>query len=148
MASHFLAASGLDRQIGFVLRQAQAAVWHDLVRTLEPFGLKPQGYATLLLIDASPGCKQQDVADALDIARPNMVALIDRLIDADLVRREMNVSDRRCYALSLTAAGTRQLALSRRAHDAHERRVAGLLVGDRDAVIAACGRLATLAARS
>jgi DNA-binding MarR family transcriptional regulator len=145
MSTAFLEASGLHRQLGFVLRQAYTAVWQDLIRTLEPFGLKPQTYATLLLVEATPGCKQQDVADALDIQRPNIVALIDRLVEAGWLRRETNPSDRRSYALSLTEAGNKLLAESRAAHEVHEARMAALLEHrDTRTLVAACARLAKL----
>jgi DNA-binding MarR family transcriptional regulator len=145
MSTAFLEASGLHRQLGFVLRQAYTAVWQDLIRTLEPFGLKPQTYATLLLVEATPGCKQQDVADALDIQRPNIVALIDRLVEAGWLRRETNPSDRRSYALSLTEAGNKLLAESRAAHEVHEARTAALLENrDTRTLVAACARLAKL----
>jgi DNA-binding MarR family transcriptional regulator len=129
VSSDFLMASGLHEQLGFVLRQASIAVWHDLTSTLEPFGLKPQSYATLLLVGTTPGCKQQDVADALDIQRPNMVSLIDRLVDAGWLRRDANPTDRRSYALSLTDAGQKLLVDSQKAHRAHEARIAGVLGG-------------------
>jgi DNA-binding MarR family transcriptional regulator len=144
MSKAFLEASGLHEQLGFVLRQAYTAVWHDLIRTLEPFGLKPQTYATLLLVEATPGCKQQDVADALDIQRPNIVALIDKLVEAGWLRRETNATDRRSYALSLTDAGTQLLADSRAAHRDHEARTAALLDGKTAPVIAACASLSNL----
>jgi len=142
MGSDFLAASGLHQQLGFVLRQASIAVWHDLTRTLEPFGLKPQSYATLLLVGTRPGCKQQDIADALDIQRPNMVALIDRLVDAGWLRRDANAADRRSYALNLTGAGQKLLADSRAAHRAHEARIANLLDNEKSVeLVAYCRRL-------
>lgn len=146
MDNAFLEASGLHRQLGFVLRQAYTAVWQDLIRTLEPFGLKPQSYATLLLVEATPGCKQQDVADALDIQRPNIVALIDKLVEAGWLRRETNATDRRSYALSLTEAGQSVLANSRQAHRDHESRTAALLgtTTQTDALLAACTQLVKL----
>ena len=140
----FLEASGLHRQLGFALRQAHYAVWQDLVRTLEPFGLKPQSYAMLLLVEATPGCKQQDIADALDIQRPNIVALIDRLVEAGWLARGMNTRDRRSYALSLTKSGSQLLTESRVAHDAHERRISSILGGERDSIVETCLRLASL----
>jgi DNA-binding MarR family transcriptional regulator len=145
MSSDFLEASGLRAQLGFVLRQASIAVWHDVCATLEPFGLKPQSYATLLLVNATPGCKQQDVADALDIQRPNMVALIDRLVDAGWLRRDTNAVDRRSYALALTDTGRKLLADSQKAHRAHEARIAALVGSDSKALLDACARLAKLA---
>lgn len=146
MSSDFLMATGLHEQLGFVLRQASIAVWQDLTRTLEPFGLKPQSYATLLLVGTTPGCKQQDVADALDIQRPNMVSLIDRLVDAGWLRRDANITDRRSYALNLTDAGQKLLVESHAAHCTHEARIARLIGSDASrALVDSCLRLTRLA---
>lgn len=127
MANEFLVRSGLADQPGFVMRQASLAVWNDLVTTLAAVELKPQSYAALLIIDTSPGCKQQDIADALGIARPNLVALIDALVERGLVERGVNAGDRRSYALILTDAGRGLLDQGRAAHRLHEARLADAL---------------------
>jgi DNA-binding MarR family transcriptional regulator len=127
LTNEFLVRSGLADQPGFVMRQASLAVWNDLVTTLATVGLKPQSYAALLIIDTSPGCKQQDIADALGIARPNLVALIDALVERGLVERGVNAGDRRSYALTLTDAGRALLGDGRTAHRQHEERIAEAL---------------------
>ena len=131
MANEFLVRSGLADQPGFVMRQASLAVWNDLVTTLATVGLKPQSYAALLIIDTSPGCKQQDIADALGIARPNLVALIDGLVERGLAERGVNADDRRSYALTLTDAGKTLLTRGRAAHARHETWLTNAL-GDTD----------------
>jgi DNA-binding MarR family transcriptional regulator len=146
MPNPFLVASGLHRQPGFVLRQAYFAVWGDLITTLEPFGLKPQTYATLLIVGSSPGCKQQDIADALGIQRPNIVAMIDKLVAAGWIARAVNPDDRRSYSLTLTDEGSALLEASRAAHAAHEARAMALLGEDGMGVlIAGSTKLARLA---
>jgi DNA-binding MarR family transcriptional regulator len=143
MANPFLVASGLHQQPGFILRQAYFAVWGDLIATLEPFGLKPQSYATLLIVETSPGCKQQDIADALGIQRPNIVAMIDKLVAAGWITRAVNPEDRRSYSLTLTAAGSALLETSRAAHSAHEARTLALLGdGGMSALLTSCTKLA------
>jgi DNA-binding MarR family transcriptional regulator len=127
LANEFLNRSGLADQIGFVVRQASVAIWHDLVTTLATVDLKPQTYAALLIIDTSPGCKQQDIADALGIARPNLVALIDGLVERSLAARGINVEDRRSYALTLTDKGRALLDQGRAVHRLHEARIADSL---------------------
>jgi len=145
MSDAILVASGLHRQLGFALRQASAAVWSDVVRTLEPFGLKPQTYATLLLIEASPGCKQQDVADALGIQRPNIVAMIDHMVEGGWIERQTNLHDRRSYALTLTASGQALLDKSRVAHSEHDARMVAMLGAEgSDALAQSCRVLAGL----
>lgn len=132
----------MDRQLGFVLREASVAVWNDVRRALEPTGLRPQTYATLLIIDSCDGCKQGDVADALGIRRSNMVALIDELVGQKVVTRAVNSGDRRSYSLSLTPEGLALLQKGRNAHGAHERRVAEALEGfDADAFLNVAARL-------
>jgi DNA-binding MarR family transcriptional regulator len=122
-----LVRSGLHQQIGFALRQASSAVWADLVATLAPFELRPQVYATLLIVEANAGCKQQDIADALGIHRPNLVALVDDLVARNLIERSVNATDRRSYALLLTDVGQMHLDAARVAHRLHEARIAKAL---------------------
>ena len=140
MANEFLVRSGLSDQPGFVMRQASLAVWNDLVKTLAKAGLKPQSYAALLIVDTSPGCKQQDIADALGIARPNLVALIDGLVERGLVERGVNAGDRRSYALTLTNSGRALLDSGRAAHRQHEARLADALTADEAKALLAAAR--------
>ena len=145
MTNDHLERSSLNRQVGFHLRQATSAVWADLVETLAPFRLKPQDYATLQIVEASPGCKQQDIANALRIQRPNMVPLIDRLVTQGLIFRQVNPVDRRSNALALTKAGRAMTARAGEAHRLHEARVAAALAGnDAKAVLDALRKLAQL----
>ena len=115
-----LKAAGLADRIGFQLRIAQAAVFANLVTALQPFGLRPSHYSALLILRATPGCRQQDIGEALGIQRPNLVAMIDGLERRGLLRREVNPADRRSYALSLTADGEVLLAEADVAHRGHE----------------------------
>lgn len=145
--NEYLQRSGLAEQPGFMLRLANAAVWSHLRAVLQPLDLRPQSYATLLIIDTSPGCKQQDIADALGIQRPNLVALVDTLVEKQLVVRQVNQDDRRSYALALSPAGKALLTDARRAHQAHEQRLA-LALGDAPGSAALLSALRQLAAIS
>lgn len=141
----WLQRSGLDQQLGFLLGEASMAVWGDLRSTLAAAGLKPQSYAALLIVGTSPGCKQQDVAHALGIQRPNLVALIDGLVTQGLIERAVNAADRRSYALTLTPAGQALLAKGREVHLAHEERLATAIAGaDHPQLIAILHKLGKL----
>ena len=146
-SSHpLLKAVGLADRLGFQLRLAQAAVWNDLVAALRPFGLRPAHYSALLIVRATPGCRQQEIGDALGIQRPNLVAMIDGLERLGLLRREVNPADRRSYALSLTPEGLELLAQADAAHGAHERRVAEQVGGDPAPLLSALKRITLLGA--
>jgi DNA-binding MarR family transcriptional regulator len=137
--------AGLDRQIGFVLRLAQVAVFKDLLAALTPFEFRLADFSALLVIEANPGLKQQALGEALRIKRPNLVAIIDQLEERGLVQRGAVPGDRRSYALSLTPAGVALLQKAKAAHRRHEGRVlAALGPTDTDALLGALQRIAAL----
>jgi len=122
-----LVETGLIDRLGFVLRFAQSRVWSDLVTAFEPFGLRPGHYSALLMLRARPGCRQQDIGEALGVQRPNLVAMVEMLEKRGLVARAVNPADRRSYALNLTDAGLALLDEMDEAHRAHEARLAAML---------------------
>lgn len=140
-----LKAARLHEQLGLVLRFAQAAVWEDLVAALEPFGLRPAHYATLAIAKAVPGCRQQEIGEALGIRRTNLVALIDDLQEAGLLLRRNHPEDRRSHALYLSAEGVRRLDAMERAHAKHVRRIEETLSpAERTCLMTALRKLARL----
>lgn len=120
----------LVSQVGFRLRFAQAAVWNDLVATIEPYGLRPQHYAAMITIRSEPGCSQQDIAEMLGIKRQNLVSLIDELTGRGLVDRQQGVDDRRINRLTISIKGQAVLRELDAAHLDHERRIEALLSPD------------------
>ncbi|HET6971487.1 MAG TPA: MarR family transcriptional regulator [Phenylobacterium sp.] len=141
-----VALGGLDAQVGFVLRLAQVAVFKDLIEALRPFGLRPTDFSVLLVIEATPGLKQQAVGEALSIQRPNLVTIIDQLEGRGLVKRGAAPGDRRSYALVLTSDGEKLLAQAKTAHLKHADRVTAALGGiDRKMLLEALTRIARMA---
>jgi DNA-binding MarR family transcriptional regulator len=82
------------------------------------------------VIENNPGLKQIDVSLALGIKRTNMVALIDILEKRGLVRRVTVPSDRRSYALHLTAKGKTFMSKLRARAAQHEDEVSAALGGN------------------
>jgi DNA-binding MarR family transcriptional regulator len=117
----------LPDRVGYMLRRAQLAVFKDFARTCAEFDIRPAQYAVLVVIENNPGLKQIDVSTALGIKRTNLVALIDVLEKRGLARREPVPSDRRSYALHLTAKGKSFMAKLHEQVNAHERHVTELL---------------------
>lgn len=141
-----VALGGLDAQVGFMLRLAQVAVFKDLIAALRPFDLRPTDFSVLLIIDATPGLKQQAVGVALRIQRPNLVTIIDQLEGRGLVKRGAAPGDRRSYALTLTPEGRQLLDSAKAAHACHADRVTAALGGiDRHLVLEALTRIARMA---
>lgn len=109
---------------GYHLRQASRSVQADLARTLRPLGLRMITFSALSVIAENPGLSQSRLAGALEVERPNLVAIIDQLAEAGWINR-VPAQDRRAYALHLTEAGQAHLDLAVTAVEAHEKRLLG-----------------------
>lgn len=119
----------LDCQVGYMLRQAQLAVFADFITKQRGSVLRPGQFSILAVIGRNPGLSQTKVCTALGIKRANLVAAIDALEVLGLVRRAASVTDRRSNRLHLTPVGQRALhaTLETQAeHEAHITRVLGI----------------------
>ncbi len=94
---------------GYVLRRAQIANFTAFIQRLSALDLRPAQFSALVVIDRNPGCKQSDLALALNIQRPNFVAMMDELERRGLARREKATTDRRSHVIVLTPAGKTML---------------------------------------
>lgn len=116
----------LQRFVGYHLKRAFNVVQADLTQTLKPFELRMLTYSALVLIVDNPGLSQSQLADAMDIERPNLVVIVDELEQRELIMRERVPTDRRAYALRATLKGQR---LFKRAVDAVAEHEAALFKG-------------------
>ena len=75
-------------------------------------GVTTQQYQALLVIKASAteAVSIRELADEMLLKHNNTVQLVDRLVEAGLVRREQSRIDRRAVELTLTAKGEKQIA--------------------------------------
>lgn len=119
--------AGLDDRVGYMLRRAQLAVFGDFIACQSGAVARPGQFSILALIDRNPGLSQSQVCAALDIKRANLVAVIDELESAGLVRRDSSPKDRRSNRLHLTPAGQRALRSALDGQAEHEARIARLL---------------------
>ena len=113
----------LDRNIGYMLRRAQLAVFADFHRAFAEFDIRPAQFSVLLVLQQTPGLRQSQVADALGIKRANFVTLFDGLIVRGLVVRVPVEHDRRAVTLHLTPAGAALMGALLERVEAHESRV-------------------------
>ena len=110
----------LQRFVGYHLKRAFNVVQADLTHTLKPFELRKLTYSALVLIVDNPGLSQSQLADAMDIERPNLVVIVDELEQRELILRERVPTDRRAYALRATLKGQRLYKRTVAAVAAHE----------------------------
>jgi len=80
-------------------------------------------FGILSVISVNPGINQGNVGRALGIQRPNMVALVNELIERGFVTRSVDREDRRAFVLRLTKAGEATVAEALACIRVHEQRV-------------------------
>ncbi|POF28408.1 MarR family winged helix-turn-helix transcriptional regulator [Roseibium marinum] len=106
---------------GYQMKRTFNLIQSDLNRTLKPFDLRMLTYTALVLVVDNPGLSQAQLAEAMDIERPNLVVIIDELERRELIIRDRLPKDRRAYALKVTLAGRRLYEKSFAAVSAHEK---------------------------
>ena len=134
----------LKKRIGYMLRLAQLAVLEQAIKTFEPFGLRPQEYGVLLLVEHAPGRNQSAIGQALRVQRANFVGLIQELEERGLVRRSPGANDGRVRVLHLTRSGKALLARAKKADAGLSRQLARKLDGEHRACLAHLRTLADL----
>lgn len=106
--------------IGFHLRLAQEASFQGFARRVREYKMRPGRFAVLVLIGENPGISQTALGRAAGRDKSTLTPALNDLVRRALVKRRRVASDRRSYALSLTAKGERlleALTLHARAHD-------------------------------
>jgi MarR family transcriptional regulator for hemolysin len=84
-----------------------AREWRRAVdRQLKYLGISQAGWMAIAAIaKAHEPLSQAELADSLGVEAATVVAMVDRLVKADLVRRETSTGDRRINFIVLTANG-------------------------------------------
>lgn len=109
--------TGVPRRLGdtagYLLAKAGGRAIRDLNRALEPFGLRSRHYGVLAAAAEYGGLSQREMGALLAIDPSAIVALVDDLERAGLVRRELPPGDRRTRLIVTTSEGRAVLARTR-----------------------------------
>ena len=132
----------LPEIVGYSLRRAQVAIYQDFIRTIGGLDIRPAQFAAMVLVGANAGLSQTTLAASLGIDRSGVVTLIDALEARGLARRVRSATDRRTYAIELTADGQALLArLKVMVLDNDRRSTGSFSAEERDTLIALLRRL-------
>jgi MarR family transcriptional regulator for hemolysin len=139
-------ASDLHTRFSSALHTTARAWRLAIDARLKDLGISQAGWMTIAMVAKSDtDLSQKQLADLLGVEGPTIVAMVDRLVGAGLVRRAPSPLDRRVKLILLTEAGS---ALSDQVRERADVFRAGLLSGlDPQALEAATTLLETLQAR-
>jgi MarR family transcriptional regulator for hemolysin len=86
-----------------------ARAWRQAIdRRLKYLGVSQAGWLTIAVAAKAPEpLSQSELADKLAVEGATMVAMVDRLVKAGLVKREPSTADRRIKRVVVTEAGYR-----------------------------------------
>lgn len=99
--------AALTERLGFMLVRVSAGMTRLGAETLAPLGIDGRHYGVLAVLTELGPVSQQVLADVLAVDRSTIVDFVDELEAMGHARRGRNPSDRRAYAIELTAAGRR-----------------------------------------
>lgn len=97
----------LEGAFSWYIRSLDSAVSRDLDRRMAHLEIaRGKGKITaLFLVDDYPGVRPSQIADVLMRDRPATGRIIDRLVEAGVIRREVSAKDQRAQALFITEKG-------------------------------------------
>jgi MarR family transcriptional regulator for hemolysin len=96
----------LDERFSRALHNASRSWRQAMDRRLKYLGMSQASWMTVAMAaKADSPLSQSELADRLGIEGATMVAMVDRLVSADLVKREASTTDRRVKRVVLTRAG-------------------------------------------
>jgi MarR family transcriptional regulator, lower aerobic nicotinate degradation pathway regulator len=107
---------------GFLLSRVGAAVRAGFKDVLAGWGIRPQQYVVMLVLDARGGVSQQELCAATGIDSGNMVELLDGLEALRYAQRARDPRDRRRYVVTVTPRGHTALAELRQAVEEYNAR--------------------------
>jgi len=103
------AVGDLDEAVGYVLKQAAAALRAAMDAALRPLGLTVPQYACMELLGQRPGLSNADLARGAFVTRQSMNGVLRGLQDRGLLTRPATAQHGRALPTQLTPAGRQHL---------------------------------------
>ncbi|SNS54332.1 MarR family winged helix-turn-helix transcriptional regulator [Tropicimonas sediminicola] len=122
---HHVDDSALRAFFGYRMKRSFNVIQADLALALKPFELRMLTFTALTLVVSNPGLRQSQLAEAMDVERPNLVTIVEELVRRDLISKERVPTDRRAYSLQATRQGRMLCAEATTAVTAHEEALLG-----------------------
>jgi MarR family transcriptional regulator for hemolysin len=94
----------INREFAFTIIDVARMLRTYADQRARQFGVSRAQWAVLVRIDRSPGLKQSELAEILDLQPITLTRLLDRLADNDLIERKPDPNDRRANRLYVTQA--------------------------------------------
>jgi len=126
----------LSRNFGFLVNDVARALRTEYDRRVRELGLTRSQWWVMNHLYRNPGLTQSELAEILEVEKPSVGRLLDRLEAKGWIRREHDARDRRAWRVHLGEAAEPQMrALRKRAAELMGDALAGLSVADRERLV-------------
>jgi DNA-binding MarR family transcriptional regulator len=123
----------LDTSLGYLLKEASAALRASMEAVLRPLGMNVTHYSCLELLAHRPGLSNSDLARGAFVSRQSMNVLLQALEEGGIVTRPDQAVTGRALPTALTGPGRDQLAKASAAvKQVEERMISDLTAEERD----------------
>ena len=124
-----------EPQVGYLLKQAQSLLRVRMEEALKPLDLTVSQYSCLHSLRREPGISAAALARSVFMTRQSMSAMLQQLLDRELVTRPDQPDSGRALPTALTAEGSRVLDSAQlRVTEVEQRMLSGLSSTDRAAL--------------
>lgn len=126
----------LTRNFGFLVNDVARALRTEYDRRVRELGLTRSQWWVMNHLFRNPGLTQSELADLLEVEKPSVGRLLDRLEAKGWVRREHDARDRRAWRVYIAEAAEPQMrALRKRAGELMADALAGLSAAERERLV-------------
>ena len=126
----------LSRNFGFLVNDVARALRTEYDRRVRELGLTRSQWWVMNHLYRNPGLTQSELAEILEVKKPSVGRLLDRLEAKGWIRREHDARDRRAWRVHLGEAAEPQMrALRKRAAELMGDALAGLSAADRERLV-------------
>jgi len=126
----------LSRNFGFLVNDVARALRTEYDRRVRELGLTRSQWWVMNHLYRNPGLTQSELAEILEVEKPSVGRLLDRLEAKGWIRREHDARDRRAWRVHLGEAAEPQMrALRKRAAELMGDALAGLSAADRERLV-------------
>ncbi len=101
-----LRSDQLQNEVGYHLKRAYVHMIEEFHLHMSEFRLRPGEFSILCIIEENDDVTARQLSQALNIAPPNLVSLVENLCERNLIKKTVNEQDRRAQLLTLTNAGS------------------------------------------
>ncbi|MFD1927888.1 MarR family winged helix-turn-helix transcriptional regulator [Sporosarcina siberiensis] len=96
----------LHNLIGFLIHRTDVKMTNYFTKRLKPYDVTPEQWSIISILCDQSGTTQKELAEAIDKDQTTVVRMIQSMVRKGLVKKTINVQDKRSYYLYLTEKGT------------------------------------------